>query len=43
MGIDREVSSATSAELEFYLAGASRDGTFNRVHRTFRYAQRGKG
>jgi hypothetical protein len=37
--IETEVSHATTAEVLAYLDGASRDGTFNRLYRTFRISQ----
>lgn len=38
--IRSEVRQASTSELEAYLNGASRDGTFNRLHNTWRIAQR---
>ncbi|MDR7545150.1 MAG: LAGLIDADG family homing endonuclease [Armatimonadota bacterium] len=37
--IEAEISRATASEIQAYLRGASRDGTFNRLHRTLRIAQ----
>lgn len=37
--IDAEIGRATSGEIRAYLRGASRDGTFNRLHRTLRISQ----
>jgi hypothetical protein len=37
--IEAEMARATSTEILAYLDGASRDGTFNRLHRTFRISQ----
>jgi len=41
MGILEEVETATERELVCYLDGASRDGTFSRLHRTLRISQKG--
>ncbi len=41
MAIEGEVQTSTDAALWAYLSGASRDGTFNREHRTWRISQRG--
>lgn len=37
--IEAEIYRATSDEIRAYLQGASRDGTFNRLHRTLRISQ----
>lgn len=37
--IGAEIDRATSGEIRAYLGGASRDGTFNRLHRTLRICQ----
>ena len=37
--IGAEIDRATSGEIRAYLRGASRDGTFNRLHRTLRICQ----
>jgi len=37
--IETEIDRATNDEINAYLQGASRDGTFNRLHRTLRIAQ----
>jgi LAGLIDADG DNA endonuclease family protein len=39
--IESEIDSSRTAELFAYLHGAARDGTFNRLHGTFRFAQAG--
>lgn len=41
MGIIDEVATASEFELRSYLAGASRDGTFSRLHNTLRISQKG--
>ena len=41
MGLLDEVNAATERELVCYLDGASRDGTFNSLHRTLRISQKG--
>ncbi len=37
--IETEIASATGDEIRAYLHGASRNGTFNRLHKTLRIAQ----
>ncbi len=37
--IETEIASATRDEIRSYLHGASRDGTFSRLHKTLRIAQ----
>lgn len=37
--IEAEIARATIGEVRAYLQGASRDGTFNRLHRTFRFSE----
>jgi len=37
--VGTEIDRATNNEIRAYLHGASRDGTFNRLHRTFRISQ----
>ncbi|MDR7469905.1 MAG: LAGLIDADG family homing endonuclease [Armatimonadota bacterium] len=37
--IDAEIGRATAGEVRAYLRGASRDGTFNHLHRTLRISQ----
>jgi len=37
--IAAEIDRATSGEIRAYLQGASRDGTFNRLHNTLRISQ----
>jgi len=37
--IGLEIARATSGEIHAYLQGASRDGTFNRLHKTLRICQ----
>ena len=41
VGLQAEVAAATEHELICYLDGASRDGTFNKLHRTLRISQKG--
>lgn len=38
-GIAKEIAASSDAALAAYLDGASRDGTFNRLHRTWRISQ----
>ena len=39
LGILEETSAADAREVRAYLLGAARDATFNRLHRTLRFAQ----
>ena len=41
MSIDTEIALASPEELRCYLAGASRDGTHSRLHKTLRISQKG--